>query len=470
MTRGARPLAAAMPAPLSGRHDSDSIGALAAEVARLAWPAIVQGLVATLVFLVDRIMLGRYSTDALASMQVSGPVLWSIYVVFTAFSSGTVAVVGRAIGARDAERATKAIASVVALAIAIGAVVGIAGFFGRHVIARVLTESPATSDAVRALSARYMAIIFPFWPFLFAGIIGVTALQASGDTRTPLLVSLLASAIKIGGNAILIFGLFGAPRLGVAGAAIATACAFTCEGLVVLWVLSRRRGPARLVFERPGPAHREALRSVLRVSGPAFAEKALHHGGFLVYVALIGRLGDTAMAANQALVAIESIGFMTAEGFAVASGAIVAQKLGARRPREAARCGWIVAGMAVGLLSLASIVFLLAPRLLMSLFTSEPSIVALGARCLVIAAVAQPLMAMADNFSAALRGAGDTKNPMRVALTGPVLVRIGATWLFAFALGWGLFGVWLGSTLDWLVRAAWLAVVFRRGRWKTIAV
>jgi putative MATE family efflux protein len=266
----------------------------------------------------------------------------------------------------------------------------------------------------------------------------------------------------------LIFGALGAPRLGVTGAAIATAAAFTAEGIVILWALSRRRAGARLAIERPGPGHREALRSVLRVSAPAFAEKALQHAGFLVYVGLIGRLGSAAMAANQALVAIESVGFMTAEGFAVASGAIVAQKLGARRPREAARCGWIVTGLAIALLSLASLLFLSAPRFLMSLFSTDASIVALGARCLVVAALAQPVMATADNLSAALRGAGDTKNPMRVALVGPVLVRIGGTWLFGFALGWGLVGVWIGSTLDWLLRAAWLAVVFRRGRWKTI--
>jgi putative MATE family efflux protein len=454
------------PAP---RADA-ALAPLAREVAELAWPAIVQSLVATLVFLADRVMLGRYDTDALASMQISGPVLWSVLVIFTAFSSGTVAVVGRAVGAGDAERARKTVASVVGLALALGALVGAAGFFGRGAVARILTDAPGTTDVVRALAERYMGIAFASSPLAFAAIIGVTALQASGDTRTPLLASLLASAVKVGGNALLVFGAAGAPELGITGAAAATAAAFAAEAAVVLSVLLRRRRGARIALEPIDNAHAAALRSVLAVSAPAFAEKLLYHAGFLVFVGFVGRLGNAAMAANQALVAIESIGFMTAEGFGIASGAIVAQKLGAGRPREAARCGWLATGMSIALLCLASLAFLLAPRRLLGLFTSDASIIALGARCLVVAAVAQPLMAIADSLSAALRGAGDTRTPMRVALVGPVLVRLGATWVLAFALGWGLLGVWIGSTLDWLVRAVWLGFAFRRGRWKTIDV
>ncbi len=458
-------------APTSARGAPHApLADLAREVARLAWPAIVQSLVATSVFLADRIMVGRYSAEALASMQVSGPILWSVFMVFTAFTAGTVAVVGRSVGAGDAERARKAISAAVAFAIVVGVVVGLAGVLGRGAIASLLAGGPNTSEGVRGLSRSYMAIVFASFPVLCAGTIGITALQASGDTRTPLVVSVLASGWNLVWNWILIYGNLGAPALGVVGAAIATASAFALEAIVIVAVLARGRGSARLVVERPCAAHAAALASVLRVSGPAFAEKAVNHLGFLVYVSFIGRLGDTAMAANQALVAIESIGFMTAEGFAVASGAIVAQKLGARRPAEAALCGWLATAMSIALLGVASLIFLSVPRPLVSLFTREAEIVALGAACLLVAAAAQPLMGIGYSLAAALRGAGDTRTPMVVAIMGPCVVRVAGTWFFAFSLGWGLVGVWVGSTLDWLLRAAWLALVFRRGRWKSIEV
>lgn len=443
---------------------------LAGEVARLAWPAIVQSLVATSVFLTNRIMLGRYGADALASMQVSGPVIWSVFMIFTAFTAGTVAVVGRSVGAGESERARRAIAAVVGFALAVGVAVGLAGFLGRGAIAQLIAGGPNTPEAVRAMARGYMGILFASLPLLCVGTIGITALQASGDTRTPLLVALLTSGLNVLGNWLLIYGSLGLPELGVTGAAIATATAFGLEALLITVVLARRRGPIRLAIERPTRAHRDALASVLRVSAPSFAEKTVHHLGFLVYVSLIGRLGETSMAANQALVAIESVGFMTAEGFAVASGAIVAQKLGARRPTEASLCGWLATGMSIALLALASITFLSIPKSLVSLFSTEAAIVALGAKCLLVAAIAQPFMAISDSLAAALRGAGDTRTPMRVALVGPVIVRVTATWLFAYVFGWGLVGVWMGSTCDWLLRATWLAIVFRRGHWRSIEV
>jgi putative MATE family efflux protein len=442
----------------------------AGEVLRLAWPAIVQSLVATSVFLTNRIMLGHYNAEALASMQVSGPVLWSVFMVFTAFTAGTVAVVGRSVGAGDTARARVTITAVVQFALVIGVVVGLAGILARGSIAQLLAGGPNTTETVRAMARTYMGILFASLPLLCVGTIGITALQASGDTRTPLLVSLLTSVVNVLGNRILIYGAFGIPELGVTGAALATASAFGLEAAIIVLVLARRRGAARLALDRPTPAHRAALASVLRVSAPSFAEKAVHHLGFLVYVSFIGRLGETSMAANQALVAIESVGFMTAEGFAIASGAIVAQKLGARRPAEASTCGWLATGMSIALLSLASLAFLVFPRSLVSLFTPEADIIALGAKCLLVAAIAQPFMAIADSLSAALRGAGDTRTPMKVALVGPVIVRVAATWFFAFVMGWGLVGVWIGSTCDWLLRAAWLALVFRAGRWKSIEV
>ncbi|MFW5878997.1 MAG: MATE family efflux transporter, partial [Myxococcota bacterium] len=97
-------------------------------------------------------------------------------------------------------------------------------------------------------------------------------------------------------------------------------------------------------------------------------------------------------------------------------------------------------------------------------------IIVLGAKVLLIAAMAQPFMAATDVLAGSLRGAGDTRNPMIVAIIGPVFVRVLASWSLAFPLGYGLIGIWVGSTLDWVVRSVWLAVVFRRGRWKSIEV
>lgn len=452
------------------RAPAPSRTALLGEASRLAWPAIVQGLLHTVVFLADRLMLGRYSDGALASMQVSGPLMWSVFSVFGAFAAGTIAVVGRAVGAGDAARARRAVAGAMTLAVVVGAAVGIAGFVLRMDLARLLAGDAPGTAGVRALAGTYLSILFPASVLYFAGFIATTSLQASGDTRTPMWVGVLAEAVNVFGNWVLIYGNLGAPELGIAGAALSSAGAFAVNGLVLSAVLFRRRHMARLVLERPDRGHRAALGSILKVSRAAFGEKVVFHTGFLVFAALVGRLGDVAMAANQALIAIESVGFIAADGFGVAAGALVAQKLGARRPEDAAAAGRASILLGTASLLTVSVLFVLFPRPLVGLFTDDPDILALGARCLLIAAAAQPLMAITDTTAAALRGAGDTRNPMWAALVGPVVVRVAGTWLFAFHLGWGLVGVWVGSTLDWAVRTVWLTLVFRAGRWKHLEV
>jgi len=112
-----------------------------------------------------------------------------------------------------------------------------------------------------------------------------------------------------------------------------------------------------------------------------------------------------------------------------------------------------------------SVVFLAIPETLVRAFTDDPEVVALGGRCLRIAAIAQPLMAVCDALAGGLRGAGDTRSPLVVALVGPVVVRLAACWILAVELDWGLMGIWVGTTLDWTVRMVWLGVVWWQGRW-----
>ncbi len=149
---------------------------------------------------------------------------------------------------------------------------------------------------------------------------------------------------------------------------------------------------------------------------------------------------------------------------------MIAQKLGAQRPGEATRAGWLAAGMSVALATLIGLGFVVAPRLLMTAFSTDPAIIALGSKTLYVAAVAQPFMAYATVKSMALRGAGATRTVLLSTCVGTIVVRLAATYLFAITLGLGLVGVWLGSTLDWVVRSALLGAAYARGRWRAARV
>jgi len=441
----------------------DVRGTIAA-VGRLALPVIAQSLLHTLVFLVDRAMLGRYSADALASMQISGPVAWSCYSILSAFAVGTVALVGRAVGAGDARLATAAARASLLLAVLTGtgaAVVGVLGLDG------ILAIFPAAGPGVRTAAVGYLGVVFPGMPLFIVSIAAGSVMQAAGNTRIPFLAAAAGNVVNVALNWVLIFGNLGAPELGAVGAAIASVAAMAVSVAILLVVLGRGGAPVRVWG---GGGERDAMKRIWRVALPAFGERVVAHVGFMGFVAMIGALGDAAMAANQALISIESVCFLSADGFGIAAAAVVSQRLGAGRANEAALGARVAVAMALALLGSFALLFLIFPAALLGAFSDDAAIVALGVPCLYVAAAAQPFMSVSIVLAEALRGAGATRIALVVALVGGVGVRLGATWLFAFHMDFGLVGVWIGSTCDWAVRSVLLGLFFAAGRWRGVEV
>jgi putative MATE family efflux protein len=433
-------------------------------VVRLAAPAIAQQLLHTLVFLIDRAMLGRHAAASLASMQISGPVVWTSVSLLSAVTVGTVALVGRAVGAGDRELASAAARGSLLFAVAVGIVVSVLGLLA---LPGLLLLFPAAGEEVRAAAEGYLSVFLPTMPFFLLSFTSAAILTAAGDTKTPFLVAAAGNVINVALNWFLIFGNQGAPELGVQGAAVGSAAAMAFQALVLVSFLARR---SAIVTFRGGAEWRGALRRMLRVSAPSAAERAVQQAGFLGFVMMIGALGATAMAANQALVSIEAICFLSADGFGVAAAAVVAQRLGGRRPDDAALAGRAATLFAAAALTAYGLVVLVMPAALLGIFTDDRAIVEAGLPVMLVLAAAQPFMATGIVLSQALRGAGETRAPFVVMVAGGLVIRLVATWLFAFPLGLGLVGVWIGSTVDWVVRAVLLGWVFWRGGWRDVTI
>ena len=182
-------------------------------------------------------------------------------------------------------------------------------------------------------------------------------------------------------------------------------------------------------------------------------ERILYHAGYLGFIVVLGRLGDASMAANQSLISVESICFLSADGFGLAAAALVAQKLGAGERLEAPRAARIAVRYAIALLTTMGVLFLALRGVVLPIFSSDAEVIAIGAAAIPVLAIAQPFMATATVLAQSLRGAGMTRPVLGVSAVGAFFVRIACTWLFALQLGMGLTGVWIGSTCDWAVRS-----------------
>jgi len=435
---------------------------LTREVRALAAPAILHSLLQTLVFVVDRIMLGHHSSMSLSAMQIAGPLEWSVWSVFAAFEVGTIARVGFHVGAGDAERARRAAVASLGTAFAMGALLAlVAPLFVSRLGWLATKSSPEVVQGAR----DYLEVTMTASPVVFLATAGIAILQAGGDTRTPLAIGVFSNIVHIALNRALILGAFGLPALGTRGCAISTALTFALEAVLIFAVLLRagrrvsvrahRRGAARMAD------YLHEARDMARVASPSLMERVLYQTGFICFVTITTQLGDAPMAAYQALMAVESICWLSADGFGVAAASLVAQKLGALRPDEAEKSARIATRDAMLLLSAFGAVFALLRFQVLAVFTADPVVVALGAAALPVLALAQPFMASAVTLGQALRGAGFTREVMFISGLGALVVRLACTWMFAITLGLGVVGVVMGSTADWAVRSVLLGFMGR---------
>ena len=437
---------------------------LRSEILSLAWPILISGFLGTIIMFTDRLILGRYSPDTLASMQVIGPISWTAFSIFGSFGIGMLAILGRAVGAKDISKANTVLSASLLIALLAGVCLGIGGFLSRDWMANLLMGD-APSRIVREMAITYLAWTFGSAPFTTMAVILTFGFQASNDSKTPMWVSFFSGFVNLSVSAILVFGLFGAPELGIRGAAMGTASAAFLNCTILMYFIQRPHRSVRL--SKP---EFSILRPVFNVAFPAFAERVILHSGFLVFSGFVGRLGTVAMAAHQACLAIESLGFIASYALGNASGTIVAQKLGAQSPDEAEQTIWYTMRFSFWLMCGVGTLFFFGAESIVQWFCTDPESLALGITCLQISAIAQPLMAFCDCFAGSLRGAGDTKSPMIAAMFGPVVVRITACYVLAFTFNLGLIGIWIGSTFDWGIRGLWLFFVVKRGDWKALEV
>lgn len=454
-----------------------SDGALAREVRRLAVPAIAHSLLQTLVFVVDRIMLGHHGDASLAAMQLGGAIEWSIWSVFASFEVGTIARVGKHVGAGDPISARRAALLSFGMAGALGTVLALVSPLLLFFLPRLAPNMSAEAfDEARG----YLGITMLASPVVFVAMTAVATLQGGGDTRTPLAIGIGANLVHVALNRVLILGFGFVPAMGARGAAISTAATFLLEAVFATLALTSTRRTVSLRKRAPN-AHlgtnsgansdafvgateqassslstKEEARQLAHVAVPALAERILYHLGYVGFALIIARLGDASMAANQSLISVEAICFLSGDGFGIAAAALVAQKLGAKKPTEARRVTWLSARAAAITLTVFGLgAFLLRDRIL-PIFSTDPVVVALGRKAVPVLVCAQPFMATSIVLSQALRGAGRTREALAVTIGGAFFVRLAATWFFSITLGLGLVGIWLGSTADWIARASLL--------------
>ncbi|HHY45993.1 MAG TPA: MATE family efflux transporter [Firmicutes bacterium] len=446
------------------------------EIVTLAWPAILEMVLHMFVWIVDTAMVGRLGAGALSAVGLGGSVYWTAVWVFAAVGVGATAMVARATGAQDREGASFAGGQGLLLGFGMGVLLAA----GTFIVAPWIYRLAGFEREVTAAGIDYIRIV-GIGALLFLPLqVGSGILRGSGDTRTPFYITLVTNSINAVGDYALIFGEFGFPALGVKGAAIATLAAHVAGGFLTLWALFRgNRNPLALFYRNGTPLLRPkdimrvdvpTMRTLLALSGPAGAEEALMNGSRMVTSFMIASLGTVAFAANQVTVAAESLSFMPGYGFAVASGILVGQNLGAGRYDRAMQVGYRSMRYSAMVMGSVGLAFLLIPDLITRAFTNDLRVVRIAAVCLRIAALEQVAIGVTDVLCGSLRGAGDTRTALKITATGTWLVRMPLIAVAIYLVKLTLPAVWGITCLDWAVRAVLALNHFRAGRWRGVKI
>lgn len=431
----------------------------------LAWPTMVAALLQTGVRWVDFMMVGSLGTEAVAAVGLGGQVYWFIQSAVMAITTGLVALIARAVGARDPDLADRSLRQ----GIVLGSALGVALTLGGLPLSRFAIGVYGVEPQVVEFGSSYLGwLLVGNVPFTLVFVFAA-GLRAAGDVRTPLYVGILANLLNVFLNWVLIFGRLGAPELGVSGAAIASSLAMGFQ-VVVFWVLWQRR---KLVLEPRGTGFRfepGLVRRILRIGYPAAIEGALWHFGLLFFMRIMSSFGTAEIAAYQIGAQILALSFIPGSGFAMAGATLVGQHLGEGNPAAATRSGWRSIAGCVAALSLNGAIIIAFAAPLARLFIADPQVVSLSVDFIWVLGVSQPLMAVEFAAGGALRGAGDTRYPLMVVFLGLFVFRLIPATLAAYVFGAPIQWVWSALILDYLIKAMLLAIRFARGRWTAIEV
>lgn len=439
----------------------------------LAWPTMLEQLMQTAVQYIDTAMVGSLGTQATAAVGATSTVSWLVGSTVSAFGVGFLSYIAKACGAQDREAARRSVSQAVLMVL----VTGIAFTAITLGLSRQVPVWMQVEESIRDLAARYFFILYlPMLPRCASMIFG-TVLRAAGDTKTPMKIGAIVNLINVVLNFLLIYPTrqmtllgftFTMPGagLGVIGAAVASAVAFTWGGIhitVKLWkhpMVSPRGQSIKPDWT--------ILRPCLKVALPNMFQRFGTSLGYVAFAAMINSLGEVATAAHTIANTVESAFYIPGYGMQTAAATLAGNAYGAgdnKRMKELAR---MFIPIEIGLMILSGgALFLMAP-MLMGIFSTSPEVIGLGATVLRMVAVSEPFYGFSIIIEGMMQGVGKTRQPFIFNILGMWVVRIVGTFICTQVLGFGLVSAWACMIAHNLLLFVLFLITYLRGGWNPL--
>lgn len=439
----------------------------------LAWPTMFEQLMQTAVQYIDTAMVGTLGTQATAAVGATSTVNWLVGSSISALGIGFLTFIAQSYGSGNKEQTSRYTAQAVFVTIITGILFTILTLSLSSMVPIWMQVDPS----IQKLSATYFAIIYaPMLPRAATIIFG-TLLRAAGDTKTPMRVGICINIINIILNFLLIFdtsvyrfGVFSltipGAGLGVIGAALASAIAFTFGGAYMTLALWKH--PVISPKGQSLAPDKEILNPCLKVAFPNMLQRFGTSLGYVIFASMINSLGDISTAAHTIANTVESAFYIPGYGMQTAAATLAGNALGAKDQKRMSVLARTIIFVEVVLMILSGgLLFIFAPTM-MQLFTKDPDVILLGSIVLRMVALSEPFYGVSIIIEGILQGVGKTVTPFVYNIIGMWGIRIIGTFFCTQLLGYGLVSAWACMIIHNLILFIMFLIHYIRGRWNPL--
>jgi putative MATE family efflux protein len=450
---------------LRGSRRDYTVGPIGRSIILLAIPMVLEMCMESIFAVVDIKWVSYLGPEAMATVGLTESLMTLIYAIAIGLSIGATATIARRIGEHDPDGAARAAVQAVALGLIVAITLALVGAPLAPKLLRIMGGSPSLIEQgvwfTRVMLAGNVTVVMLFM---------INAIfRGAGDAAIAMRVLWVANAINILLGPCFIFGLGPFPKLGVAGAAVATNIG---RGTGALYAFSRlvRKGGRFEIKRHHFRLEPAIMGRLIRLSATGTFQVFVGMASWIGLVRTISSFGTEVVAGYVIGIRVIIFALLPSWGMSNAAATMVGQALGAKKPERAERAVWKAGFYNFIFLGTVGLIFVVFARQIIGLFTHDPHVAPYGVDCLRIVASGFLFYAYGMVLTQSFNGAGDTWTPTIINLFVFWLWELPLAYVLAIVFGLGPRGVFLAITIAFSSLAIVSALFFRRGKWKTKVV
>ncbi|MCL2602990.1 MAG: MATE family efflux transporter [Defluviitaleaceae bacterium] len=427
----------------------------------IAIPAVVEMVSLALMDIISMIMVGRLGDFAISSVALTAQPRMIFFSVFFALNVSVTAIIARAKGAGEEEKARSCLRHALLLIIILGTLMTVlAVFFARPMMLLAGAQADTIGPAASYFRIAGYGLIFQ----VATGTI-CAAQRATGNTKITLKVSVTAKIVQVLFNFLLIDGRFGFPAMGIDGAAVSIVIVGVVGFCLAFTSILQKDSFLRLRLTDNWKPDPEMARTIGRLSLGSAIEQVGLRIGFFLYARVVADLGTLQFAAHSIAMQLLNLSFTFADGIGAATTSLVGQNLGKKRPDLSIMYGKLGMRLAFAAAAFLSITAFFIRYWFTGLFTDDPYVLELTVGLFILIIVILPIQTTQVVMGGSLRGAGDVRYVAMTMFVTVGVLRPLTGFVLAYPLGLGLMGAWIAIIIDQAVRLCLLFFRFSGGKW-----